>query len=102
MSMNQAGSSVHRATLTISAREVQPGYTAHLRWKVVGVKANVASIHLASRIDSGPCIIERILAEGSRELLLTEEGTFVFTLTATFGDGIRVSREATVRVRTSS
>ena len=100
--MNQPDSSVHRVTLTISAREVQPGYTAHLRWKVVGVKANVASIHLAIRIDSGPSIIERILAEGSRELLLTEEGTFVFTLTATFGDGIRLSRETSVCVRASS
>lgn len=91
---------LHRATLTVSASEVHPGFTALLHWKVVGVKANIASVHLASRVDSGPSIIESIMAEGSRELLLVEVGTFAFTLTATFGDGIRVSREALVHVTT--
>ena len=89
---------LHRASLTVSATEVHPGYTAHLHWKVVGVKANIASVHLTCRVDSGPVIIESILAEGSRELILAEVGTFAFTLTATFGDGIRIHREALVHV----
>lgn len=96
--MSDATGTLHRATLTVSATEVHPGYTALISWKVVGIKANIASVHLTSRVDSSASMIERIVAEGSRELILADVGTFAFTLTATFGDGVRLNREARVHV----
>lgn len=88
----------HRATLSASAARVAPGHSATLSWKVVGVEANVSSIHLSSGLEDGLSIVESAPAEGAREVIFSRPGTFTFTLIATFGDGARLSRMVKVQV----
>jgi hypothetical protein len=90
-------SSLHRATLSVSAGQVRLGCSATLSWKVVGVEASVASVHLTSGIEGGPSMIEAAPAQGSREIIFTHPGEFTFTLTATFGDGAKRSEQVRVR-----
>jgi hypothetical protein len=82
----------------MSADQVSLGHSATLVWKVVGVEANVTSVHLTSRIEDGLYMIECAPVQGSREVIFTRPGTFTFTLTATFGDGVKHSQQVSVRV----
>ena len=88
----------HRANLSVSAEQVALGHSATLSWKVVGVEANIASVHLTSGLQDGLNTIESAPAEGTREVIFSRPGTFTFTLIATFGDGGKVSREVNVFV----
>ncbi|HLF25434.1 MAG TPA: hypothetical protein VJG32_03775 [Anaerolineae bacterium] len=97
--MDPARPSLHRANLSVSADQVPPGHSVTLSWRVVGVEANVTSVHLTSCIEDGLYMIERAEAQGSREVIFTRPGTFTFTLTATFGDGVKHSREVSVHVK---
>jgi hypothetical protein len=88
----------HRATLSVTAERVPPGGSATLQWSVVGVEANVASVHLTSDIDGGPSMIECAASQGAREVIFTRPGNYTFSLTATFGDGSKITRQVSVIV----
>lgn len=88
----------HRTSLLVSAGQVQSGDCVTLRWKVVGVEANVASVHLTSQSADGPYMIEGVPPQSSREVLFTRPGCYTFTLTATFGDGVKRLRQASITV----
>ncbi len=89
----------HRANLSVSSTSAQPGWCVTLRWNVVGVAANVASVHLASGGENGPGMIEAVPPRGVREVIFISPGVFTFTLTATFGDGAKRTREVSVEVQ---
>jgi hypothetical protein len=91
----------HRVGLSVSSTLVQPGWCVTLSWNVVGVAANVASVHLASGIEDGPTMIEGVPQHGAREVIFPSPGTFTFTLTATFGDGAKRTRQVSVEVQQS-
>lgn len=88
----------HRASLSVTAEQVPVGHSACLSWKVIGVEASVASVHLSSGHKDGLSTIESALAEGAREVIFTRPGTFIFTLIATFGDGAKLTRQVSVHV----
>jgi hypothetical protein len=96
--MYPAARSHNRATLTVSAVEVTPGQIVTLQWHVVGVAANVASVHLSSAGDDGTTAVESVPARGLRECIFARPGTYRFLLLATFGDGARRSVEVSVSV----
>lgn len=96
--MNQIIPSHHRASLSVSAEQVPLGHSTTLNWKVVGVEANVASVHLTSGHEDGLNTVESAPVEGSRELIFSRPGIFIFTLIATFGDGAKLSRQVSVHV----
>lgn len=93
-----SASPLHRARLFVSAEQLPLGHSATLAWQVIGVEANVASVHLSSGAAGGPSMIESAPAQGSREVIFTQPGTFTFTLIATFGDGAKRSEQVSVRV----
>jgi hypothetical protein len=97
--MNSMLRTRHRASLSVSGTLAQPGWCVTLSWNVVGVAANVASVHLASGGEDGPCMIERVPPRGAREVIFTSTGTFTFMLTATFGDGAKRTRQVSVEVQ---
>jgi hypothetical protein len=87
--MDQTLAVPHRPTLSVSAAQSQPGGSVTLSWKVVGVAANVASVYLGSNIEDSVHMIESVAPQSSREVIFAAPGTFTFTLTATFGDGVK-------------
>lgn len=91
-------STTSRVRLTTSAKRVRPGRCVMLDWNVIGIEANIASIHLSIDIKDGPQMIECVAPQGSREIIFPTAGTFSFTLTATFGDGVKRSEQVSVRV----
>lgn len=88
----------HRASLSVSAYHVPSGHSATLVWRVLGVTAAVASVHLSTGNDGGTKMIEAAPPEGSREVIFARPGAYTFTLTATFGDGIKLRRQVKVQV----
>lgn len=97
--MGQGLRTPYRANLSVSAMHVQPGGFVTLSWNVVGVAASVASVHLASSVGDSPHMIEVVPPRGAREVIFTQPGTFTFTLTATFGDGVKRLRRVGVKVQ---
>ena len=87
----------HRASLSVSADHVPVGHSATLTWQVIGVTAAVASVHLATGNEDGAHMIEAASPGGSRELI-SPPGVYTFALTATFGDGMKLSRQVNVQV----
>ena len=79
----------HCTSLAVSAAHIQPGCSITLSWAVIGVEANVASVHLTSRIEHCLCMIESVQSHSLREVIFKHSGTFSFTLTATLGDGVK-------------
>ncbi len=69
-----------------------------LDWRVIGGEANVASVHLETCIEGGAHLIEGAPPQGSREVIFTHPGRFTFTIIATFGDGVKLTRQVTVSV----
>ena len=88
----------HRANLSVSADHVPLGHSATLTWQVIGVTAAVASVHLATGNEDGAHMIEAAPPGGSREVIFAHPGVYTFTLTATFGDGVKLSRQVNVHV----
>ena len=88
----------HRASLSVSADHVPLGHSATLTWRVIGVTAAVDSVHLSTGNDDGTNMIEAALPEGSREVIFTQPGAYTFVLTATFGDGEKLTRQVSVLV----
>lgn len=88
----------HRASLSISTEPVRLGHSATLTWRVIGVTAAIASVHLLTGNEDGPNMIESAPPEGSREVIFAQPGAYTFILTATFGDGVKLSRQVNVRV----
>ena len=70
-----------------------------LSWSVLGVGASVSSIHLTVFFDGLPYLIARMPEKGSSEVIFTRQGRFTFRLTATFGDGMKASRELNIEVK---
>jgi hypothetical protein len=89
----------HRTELMVSQAETAPGGSATLRWRVIGVDADVASVHLTSSVEDGPRMIECVPSQGARELIFSEPGRFIFRLTATFGDGAKQVRVVSIIVQ---
>jgi hypothetical protein len=89
----------HHVSLVVSAEDVRAGCSVTLSWNVVGVDANVASVHFSSSVGRGSRMIEGVPSRGTREIIFAHPGTFTFTLTVTFGDGVKRERRVTVVVR---
>jgi hypothetical protein len=96
--MNRPAYPHHIARLSASAERVSLGDSTTLSWQVIGVEANVASVHLTSENEDGLSMIENTPTVGSREVIFTSLGRFTFRLTVTFGDGVKLSRIVSVRV----
>jgi hypothetical protein len=96
--MEPARPSLHRISLEGSAERIPLDHCAMLRWSVLGVEASVSSVHLALSVDNSPCMIVSVPEEGSQEVIFKRPGWFTFTLTATFGDGIKCRSEISVQV----
>ena len=88
----------HRAILSVSADTISLGQSILLSWRVTGVAALVDSVHLATGAGDGTRMIESARPAGSREVIFNQAGLYTFTLTATFGDGTKLSRKVSVRV----
>lgn len=97
--MGNVRRALHRTDLSVSAEQVSPGGSITLRWNVIGVEAAVASVHLASSSADGPRMIESVPPHSSREIIFTQPGTFTFTLTATFGDGVKRVQQISISVQ---
>jgi hypothetical protein len=94
-----ASPTLHRVTLAVSAENIRCGDATTLRWKVVGVGACVASVHLGSCNVGGLVMIESVSPCSTREVIFTQPGTFRFTLTTTFGDGTKCLCHVIVHVQ---
>ncbi len=88
----------HRATLSVSNNQVLLGHSTTLTWQVIGVAAAVDSVHLATGNEEGTKMIEAASPQGYREIIFSQSGAYTFTLTATFGDGTKLSRQVNVQV----
>jgi hypothetical protein len=87
-----------RVKLLASAERVLAGHALWLEWSVVSSVAAVSSVQLASAGESGMEVIESIPEQGSRQMIFTRPGSYTFTLTVTFQDGVKRCKQVRVRV----
>jgi hypothetical protein len=90
--------SSHRVNLTASAERVPAGRSLSLEWKIVSSGVAVSSVQLASTSENGFEVIESLPDQGMRQMIFSRPGLFTFTLTVTFQDGVRRSKQVHVRV----
>lgn len=96
--MDEASRHPFYVDFSVSAVQVLPGHSVMLHWKIVGIEAPVASVHLSSGFGGVAQMIERVAVQGEREIIFAHTGAYAFCLTATFGNGAKCVREAQVQV----
>jgi hypothetical protein len=100
------GSDLHQpphreVNLTSSAPWVPSGYSVSLSWEVLGVDELLPNVQLAWAGESGLEVIEAVPERGSRQIIFTRAGIYTFTLTAAFGDGVKLIKQAHIQVGSS-
>ena len=88
----------HVLRLSLTPAQASLGHATTLKWQVAGQGVRVIGVQLSSSNESGMCMIESAATTGTRQLIFTCAGTFIFTLTATFSDGARRHKHVRVAV----
>ena len=88
----------HVLRLSITPAQASMGHATMLEWQVAGQGVRVIGVQLSSSSESGMCMIESAATTGTRQLIFTCAGTFIFTLTATFSDGARRHKHVRVSI----
>ena len=87
-----------RTKLFTSAQRVPVGHALSLGWEVTGSDAVVTNVQLARVEENSLEVIESVPDKGTRQMIFTRPGIVIFTLTATFGDGVKRIRQIHIRV----
>jgi hypothetical protein len=90
--------SFRQIKLFVSAERVPAGHSLSLGWLVVSSGMGVASVQLASAGEPGLEVIESISDQGTRQMIISRPGSYTFTLTVTFQDGVKRCKQVRVRV----
>jgi hypothetical protein len=90
--------SFRQVKLVASAERMPAGHSLSLEWKVVSSAVGVASVQLASAGETGLEMIESIPDQGTRQMIFVRPGSYTFTLTVTFQDGVKRCKQVHVRV----
>ena len=87
-----------RTKIVTSAQRVPVGHTLSLDWEVTSLDAAVSNVQLARMEENSLKVIESVPVKGTRQMIFTRPGIVIFTLTATFGDGVKRIRQIRIRV----
>lgn len=88
----------HRIDLATSAPWVPSGHSISLTWEVLGFDGSPSQVQLAWAGETGLEVIEAVPESGSRQILFTRADVYTFTLSAAFGDGVKLNKKIQIRV----
>ena len=98
MRSEQHHSPLYDVKLASSASWVPSGHSVSLSWDVQGSSGMRPNAQLAWAGETGLEVIEAVPVQGVRQILFTRPDTYTFTLTATFGDGVKLSKKVRIHV----
>ncbi len=88
----------HGVKLSSSTAWVAAGHSLSLSWEVpCSDEANV-NIQLTCASESSLEMIETIPHQGTRQMIFSRPGMYTFTLTASFGDGVKHIKQIQIQV----
>lgn len=81
-----------------SAAWVAAGHSLSLSWEVTSLDESITNIQLARAGETGLEMIESVPRQGARQMIFSRPGKVTFTLTASYGDGVKQSRQIHIQV----
>jgi hypothetical protein len=84
--------------LSSSALWVAAGHSLSLSWEVPGSGAASVNVQLACSGEAGLEMIESVSRQGTIQMIFSRPGMVTFTLTASFGDGVKQSKQIQIQV----
>jgi len=84
--------------LSSSAQWVPAGHSLSLSWEVDSLDRAISNIQLACAGETGLEVIESVSGRGSRQIIFARPGIYTFTLTSTFGEGVKHCKQIRIRV----
>ena len=81
-----------------SAAWLAAGHCLSVSWEVTGLDESITNVQLARAGETGLEMIESVPRQGARQMIFSRPGMVTFTLIASYGDGVKQSRQIQIQV----